>query len=152
MNKNNMPFGPQEKRAYGPCSRSRKREKEVWSTDVAVLISRLADIIADSKEQFDGLGVFASALGHIGDGNFHESILYRRSDLEERTKVEECVYRMVDRALEMEGTCTGEHGVGIGKKSSLVKELRLETVGVMQKIKASLDPFGLMNPGKVFDL
>jgi D-lactate dehydrogenase (cytochrome) len=130
-----------------------KREgDEVWSTDVAVPLSHLADIIAMSKEEMDELGLFASVLGHIGDGNFHESILYRRSDPQERRKVEECVYRMVDRALEMEGTCTGEHGVGIGKKESLVKELGLETVGVMQKIKASLDPEGLMNPGKVFDL
>ena len=59
---------------------------------------------------------------------------------------------MVDRALEMEGTCTGEHGVGIGKKESLVKVLGLDTIGVMKKIKASVDPLGIMNPGKVFDL
>ena len=130
-----------------------KREgDDVWSTDVAVPISRLADIITVSKEEMDQLGLFASTLGHIGDGNFHESILYRRSDPEERKKVEEHVYRMVDRGLEMEGTCTGEHGIGVGKKNSLVKELGMETVGVMRKIKAALDPNGLMNPGKVFDL
>jgi D-lactate dehydrogenase (cytochrome) len=61
------------------------------------------------------------------------------------------VNRMVERALEMEGTCTGEHGIGLGKKKSLVKELGLDTIGVMQKVKMALDPDWLMNPGKVFD-
>ena len=130
----------------------RRPGDEIWSTDVAVPLSRLADIISISKAEFDELGLFASALGHIGDGNFHESVLYNRQDPEERKKVEQAVERMVDRALEMEGTCTGEHGVGLGKKGSLVKELGEETVGIMRRIKASLDPSGLCNPGKVFDL
>lgn len=130
----------------------RREGDDIWSTDVAVPLSRLADIIEISKEEMDELGLFASALGHIGDGNFHESIMYQRDDPAERKKVEECVTRMVDRALEMEGTCTGEHGIGLGKKASLVKELGLDTVGVMKKIKAALDPLGIMNPGKVFDL
>lgn len=75
--------------------------------------------------------------------------MYNAKDPEERKRVEESIYRMVDRALEMEGTCTGEHGIGLGKKESLVKELGLDTIAVMQKIKAALDPRGLMNPGKV---
>jgi D-lactate dehydrogenase (cytochrome) len=78
--------------------------------------------------------------------------MYDKNDPEQRKKVEDCVKRMVDRALEMEGTCTGEHGIGIGKKASLVKELGPETIDVMKKLKASLDPLGIMNPGKVFDL
>ncbi|KAG9562601.1 hypothetical protein KCV04_g3497, partial [Aureobasidium melanogenum] len=90
-------------------------------------------------------------LGHIGDGNFHGSIMYDANNPEERRKVEGCVARMVDRALEMEGTCTGEHGVGIGKKNFLLKELGLDTVGIMRKIKAALDPNWIMNPGKIFD-
>ncbi|KAK5117492.1 hypothetical protein LTR85_008877 [Meristemomyces frigidus] len=130
----------------------RREGDDVWSTDVAVPLSRLADIIEISKKEMDDLGLFASALGHIGDGNFHESIMFNKNDPEERRKVQECVYRMVDRALEMEGTCTGEHGIGLGKKASLVKELGLDTIGVMKKIKASLDPLGIMNPGKIFDL
>lgn len=130
----------------------RREGDDVWSTDVAVPLSRLADIIEVSKKEMDDLGLFASALGHVGDGNFHESIMFNKNDPEERKKVQECVYRMVDRALEMEGTCTGEHGIGLGKKASLVKELGLETISVMKKIKASLDPLGIMNPGKVFDL
>lgn len=84
----------------------RKGDEQVWSTDVAVPISRLPDIIEVSKREMDELGLFASALGHVGDGNFHEAMMYDASNPEERKKVEGCVYRMVDRALEMEGTCT----------------------------------------------
>ncbi|KAF2488893.1 D-lactate dehydrogenase mitochondrial precursor [Lophium mytilinum] len=125
---------------------------EVWSTDVAVPLSRLPDIIEISKKEMDDLGLFASILGHIGDGNFHESILYDSKNPRERAAVEKCIHDMVDRALEMDGTCTGEHGIGLGKKDSLLKELGLDTIGVMQKIKGALDPHWLMNPGKIIDL
>lgn len=103
----------------------RKEGSEVWSTDVAVPISRLPDIIgkfscsvvsslechlidriAITKKELDDLGLFASILGHIGDGNFHSSIMFNRKDPEERERVEKFVYDMVDRALEMEGSCT----------------------------------------------
>lgn len=84
----------------------RKADEEVWSTDVAVPMSRLADLVEVSKKDMDELGLFASVLGHIGDGNFHEAIMYDAKDPAQRRKVEECVYRMVERALEMEGTCT----------------------------------------------
>ena len=84
----------------------RPKDGEVWSTDVAVPLSRLPDIIEVSKKEMDDLGLFASILGHIGDGNFHESIMYNKADPAERDKVKECVHRMVDRALEMDGTCT----------------------------------------------
>lgn len=130
----------------------RAGDEQVWSTDVAVPISRLPDIIEISKKDIDELGVFASALGHVGDGNFHEAILYDAKDPVTKKKVEDCVSRLVDRALEMDGTCTGEHGIGLGKKASLIKELGLETVGAMQSIKRALDPHCLMNPGKIFDM
>ncbi|KAF2397537.1 D-lactate dehydrogenase mitochondrial precursor [Trichodelitschia bisporula] len=130
----------------------RKGDEEVWSTDVAVPLSRLPDIIEISKKEMDDLGLFASVLGHIGDGNFHESILYNSKDPKERAAVEACIHKMVDRALEMDGTCTGEHGVGLGKKSSLMKELGADTIGVMKGIKAALDPLWLMNPGKIMDM
>jgi len=84
----------------------RKPGQELWSTDVAVPLSRLPDIIEKSKKELDDLGLFASILGHIGDGNFHESILYDNSNPKERDAVEKCVGDMVDRALEMDGTCT----------------------------------------------
>lgn len=129
----------------------RREGDEVWSTDVAVPISRLPDIIEISKKEMDDLGLFASILGHIGDGNFHESIMYNSKDPKERAAVEKCVSDMVDRALEMDGTCTGEHGIGLGKKKSLQKELGLDTINVMRSIKGALDPYWLMNPGKIMD-
>jgi len=89
---------------------------------------RLPDIIEVSKKEMDQLGLFASILGHIGDGNFHESIIYGKH---EREKVEICVKNMVKRALEMEGTCTGEHSIGWGKKESLLWELGPDTLDVM---------------------
>ncbi|KAI1106005.1 FAD-linked oxidase-like protein [Jackrogersella minutella] len=130
----------------------RKEGEEVWSTDVAVPFSRLADIIEVSKKEMDELGLFASILGHIGDGNFHESIMYNRKKKGELEKVENCVKNMVKRALEMEGTCTGEHSVGWGKKESLLWEVGPDTLGVMKQIKSALDPLWIMNPGKIMDL
>ncbi|KAF7156423.1 hypothetical protein CNMCM5623_010093 [Aspergillus felis] len=129
----------------------RKEGSEVWSTDVAVPISRLPDIIEISKKELDNLGLFASILGHIGDGNFHSSIMYDRKDADQMERVEKVVHDMVDRALEMEGSCTGEHGVGLGKKASLKKELGPATLDVMRSIKKALDPHWLLNPGKIFD-
>ncbi|CAL5866458.1 uncharacterized protein PFLUO_LOCUS666 [Penicillium psychrofluorescens] len=128
-----------------------KEGSDVWSTDVAVPLSRLPDIIEISKKELFDLGIFTSILGHIGDGNFHASIMYDRQKPEERAKVEKLVHDMVDRALEMEGSCTGEHGVGLGKKSSLKKELGPGTIDVMRSVKRSLDPHWLLNPGKIFD-
>jgi D-lactate dehydrogenase (cytochrome) len=81
----------------------RKEGDDVWSTDVAVPLSRLPDIIEISKKEMDELGLFASVLGHIGDGNFHESILYDRRNPGEREAVEKVIHDMVDRALEMDG-------------------------------------------------
>ncbi|KAL2065405.1 hypothetical protein VTL71DRAFT_3075 [Oculimacula yallundae] len=130
----------------------RKEGSEVWSTDVAVPFSRLADIIEVSKKEMDDLGLFASILGHIGDGNFHESIMYDSRVPGEKEKVERCVKNMVQRALDMEGTCTGEHGIGIGKKEALLMEVGKDTLGVMKSIKQALDPYWIMNPGKIVDL
>lgn len=119
---------------------------------MAVPFSRLADIIEVSKREMDDLGLFASILGHIGDGNFHESIIYNRQNKEEREKVEACVKNMVRRALEMDGTCTGEHSIGWGKKESLLMEVGPDTLGVMKAIKRALDPRWIMNPGKIMDV
>lgn len=130
----------------------RKEGEEVWSTDVAVPFSRLADIIEVSKKEMDDLGLFASILGHIGDGNFHESIIYNRTKKEELDKVEKCVKNMVKRAIDMEGTCTGEHSIGWGKKESLLLEVGPDTLAVMKQIKSALDPMWIMNPGKIMDI
>ncbi|KAL9086948.1 MAG: hypothetical protein Q9159_003910 [Coniocarpon cinnabarinum] len=125
--------------------------QQIWGTDVAVPFSRLPDLIETSKRDLDALGLFASALGHIGDGNFHTSICWQTKDPKDREKVEKFVHTMVNNAIDMEGTCTGEHGIGIGKKGALLDELGLETVDTMKTIKAALDPCLLLNPGKIFD-
>ncbi|TQS31805.1 hypothetical protein Golomagni_07902 [Golovinomyces magnicellulatus] len=130
----------------------RKEGQDVWSTDVAVPFSRLADIIEISKKEMDELGLFASILGHVGDGNFHESIMYDRKSKKERDMVEKVVKNMVRRAIEMEGTCTGEHSIGWGKKESLLLELGPETIDIMRTIKRSLDPSWILNPGKIMDV
>lgn len=83
-----------------------------------MLTSRSNPFSEISKKEMDDLGMFASILGHVGDGNFHESIMYDKDNPEEVKRIQKCVHDMVDRALEMEGTCTGEHGVGLGKKVS----------------------------------
>ncbi|KAJ9487737.1 hypothetical protein VN97_g5572 [Penicillium thymicola] len=137
------------KEAFWSMLCMRESGHEAWSTDVAVPISRLPDLVEMSKKDLEKLGLFGSMLGHIGDGNFHETILY--DGAKERELVSKCVHDMVHRAIEMEGTCTGEHGIGLGKKEFMVKEVGEGSLAVMRGIKNALDPFWLMNPGKVFD-
>ncbi|EWG48670.1 D-lactate dehydrogenase (cytochrome) [Fusarium verticillioides 7600] len=126
----------------------RETDGHVWSTDVAVPLSRVSELIDISKKELVELGLFGSILGHIGDGNFHETILFEEK---QRKEVEDCVHKMVSRAIEMDGTCTGEHGVGLGKKEFLQEEVGDVPIQVMRAIKTSLDPLWLMNPGKIFD-
>ncbi|GJN83794.1 hypothetical protein PLIIFM63780_007343 [Purpureocillium lilacinum] len=109
---------------------------QIWSTDVAVPLSRLGDII----------GLFNSILGHVGDGNFHQMIMYNPTDAPQTRAVGDCVNAMVDKALELEGTVSGEHGIGLGKKHCLAKELDPSTIGVMKALKEALDP-QYANPG-----
>jgi len=89
-------------------------------------------------------------LGHVGDGNFHAILLADHKDDEESKAAEQINMRLIERSLAMDGTCTGEHGVGLGKKTSLHLELG-DAVDLMRDIKRALDPEGLMNPGKIFD-
>ncbi|KAK1760217.1 hypothetical protein QBC47DRAFT_448775 [Echria macrotheca] len=124
---------------------------EIWSTDVAVPISRLSEIIDASKRECSELGIFASVIGHVGDGNFHVAMLYDPSDERQKKGVERCVKKMMERAIDMDGTVSGEHAIGIGKKECLVDELGEETVDLMRRVKQAVDPRWVMNPGKVFD-
>ncbi|KAF5012380.1 hypothetical protein FDECE_1607 [Fusarium decemcellulare] len=124
---------------------------QVWSTDVAVPLSRMAELIELSKERASKLGLFNSVLGHVGDGNFHQVVMYNPDVDEQRKAVSDCVDSMMVSALKMEGTVSGEHGIGLGKKHSLQKELGPATIGVMKALKETLDPHWLLNPGKVFD-
>lgn len=120
-----------------------------WWTDVCVPISRLADAIVSAKEDTRESGLFAPILGHVGDGNFHLGICAKDGDAEELKKADALHHRLVERALSMEGTCTGEHGIGRGKKQYLEAELGA-AVPLMRDIKNALDPQNIMNPGKIF--
>ncbi|KAH8177766.1 FAD binding domain-containing protein [Sarocladium implicatum] len=121
----------------------------IWSTDVAVPISRLAELINLSKLDGEKLGVFTSIVGHVGDGNFHEALMYDPTNSRDREAVETAIHTMMHRALEMEGTVSGEHAIGMGKMDCLVDELGLDTVLVMRQLKHALDPRWILNPGKV---
>ena len=121
------------------------------TTDVCVPISRLAEAIAGAQQDIAQSGLIAPIVGHVGDGNFHVVILTTPDDPAQVHASEELGRRIVERALALDGTCTGEHGIGIGKREFLLAE-HGEGVAVMQSLKAALDPLNLMNPGKIFAL
>ncbi|KEQ67270.1 FAD-binding domain-containing protein [Aureobasidium melanogenum CBS 110374] len=118
----------------------------VWTTDVAVPISRLPDIVEETKEAISKSGLTGAIVGHVGDGNFHAILLYNDK---EYSLAEDLVHRMVKRAIEMEGTATGEHGVGMVKRDYLEHEVGRSTVDLMRKMKLALDPLCLLNCDKV---
>ena len=122
-----------------------------WSTDVCVPISRLPECIAETKRDLAHASVPATIVGHVGDGNFHVIFSLDPESRAELDEVSAINARLVERALAMDGTCTGEHGIGLGKQPWLVKELG-EAVDVMRAIKRTLDPADLFNPGKIFAL
>jgi D-lactate dehydrogenase (cytochrome) len=124
---------------------------EIWASDVCVPISRLAECITESKRDLAQSFLTAPLVGHVGDGNFHLGFLVMRDDPKELAEAERLNDRLVMRALAMDGTCTGEHGVGLGKQKFLVAE-HGEAVGVMRQIKQVLDPLNILNPGKIFAL
>ena len=121
------------------------------ATDVCVPISRLAECILETKKDIDGNGLLAPIVGHVGDGNFHLTIMMDQNDAEEMKRVKELSERLVMRALAMDGTCTGEHGVGYGKVPFLIAE-HGEAMSVMRAMKHALDPDNIMNPGKLVNL
>ncbi|MDQ0454835.1 FAD-binding oxidoreductase [Rhizobium paknamense] len=121
------------------------------STDVCVPISRLADCLAQTQADIAETGLLAPIVGHVGDGNFHVLILFDDKDGADVDKVEAFLTRLNARALAMDGTCTGEHGVGQGKMSYLEAELG-GALDVMRQVKRALDPDNLFNPGKIFRL
>ncbi|KAL6507799.1 hypothetical protein OROGR_023994 [Orobanche gracilis] len=136
---------------------------EAMITDVCVPLSRLAELISISKQELDSSSLVCTVIAHAGDGNFHTVILFDPNDDEKRKEAERLNHFMVHAALDMEsgllilfdtlgeraGTCTGEHGVGTGKMKYLEKELGMEALKTMKKIKAALDPNDIMNPGKL---
>ena len=119
-----------------------------WATDVAVPISRLAECILETIEDCKRRELLAPILGHVGDGNFHVTFVFDPEDGETMKRIQSANIRLVEHALELGGTCTGEHGVGSGKIWAVEAE-HGPAVGVMRRIKKALDPRGIMNPGKV---
>ncbi len=120
-----------------------------WPTDVCVPISRLTECIVETKRDIEESGILAPIVGHVGDGNFHTSILVDPNNPDDLAKAEAFNSRLIERALNMGGTCTGEHGIGFGKIGYLERE-HGEAVGLMRLIKQTLDPENRMNPGKIF--
>lgn len=123
-------------------------EKVMWTTDVAVPISNLSQIISDAKGYVTDAGIVSSVVGHVGDGNFHLLIAYDPKT--EKAAAAKVAEQLVRRAIELDGTCTGEHGVGAGKRQYLLEEVGPESVALMRQIKAALDPNTILNPGKIF--
>jgi len=121
--------------------------RQRW-TDVCVPISKLSACIVETQRDIESSGLFAPILGHVGDGNFHVGICVREGDAGQLAAAEHLHHRMVQRAIEHDGTCTGEHGIGRGKLRYLEQELG-EAVGLMRSVKSALDPLEIMNPGKV---
>jgi len=120
----------------------------ILTTDVCVPISRLAECVTETERDIEEAGLFGPIVGHVGDGNFHAGLAVDPDDPQEIAKAEEVAERMVMRALAMDGTCTGEHGVGQGKR----RFVRLEHgpgADIMSAIKKTIDPDNIMNPGKV---
>jgi D-lactate dehydrogenase (cytochrome) len=114
-----------------------------------VPISRLAECVTETQRDISELGLVAPILGHVGDGNFHLSLLVDLADAAELEAAHTLCERVVERALAMDGTCTGEHGVGQGKMKYLLAEHGTAALATMSAIKRALDPDGIMNPGKI---
>ncbi|MBZ0216016.1 MAG: FAD-binding protein [Fimbriimonadaceae bacterium] len=125
--------------------------KKAIVSDVCVPISRLAECVTETKKDILASGMIGPIVGHVGDGNFHSSLMVDIDDEEEMTKAKGVMNRIVERALAMDGTCTGEHGVGEGKIKFLEDE-HGPGLTYMKAIKKALDPDNIMNPGKMFDI
>jgi D-lactate dehydrogenase (cytochrome) len=125
---------------------------QVIATDVCVPLSRLAECVTETQREIAADGLVAPIMGHVGDGNFHLTLLVDMADAAEVKAAKVLCERLVERALAMDGTCTGEHGVGQGKMKYLAGELGAPALAAMAAIKRALDPDGIMNPGKIVEL
>jgi D-lactate dehydrogenase (cytochrome) len=130
------------------AAKAQRPAKEGISTDVCVPISRLAECVTETQKDIKDAGLYGPMVGHVGDGNFHTLLMVDRNDPEEIARAEEVMEKMAMRAIAMEGTCTGEHGIGQGKR----RFVRLEHgtgADIMMSLKQAIDPDNIMNPGKV---
>ena len=137
--------------AYFAAIQSRPGCKAI-STDTCVPISRLADCLLQSIEEADASGLPYFLVGHVGDGNFHFGYLIDPASAQERATAEALNHQLVARALALDGTCSGEHGVGLHKMDFLVTEAGSGAVDMMRTLKRALDPKNILNPGKIFTL
>ncbi len=126
--------------------------KEAFSTDVCVPISRLAECVKETQADLAANNLYGPIVGHVGDGNFHVVLYCDRSDAGEFKRVKGFYERLIKRAIAMEGTSTGEHGVGVGKMAFLELEHGSEGLAMMRRIKQALDPKNILNPGKIVAL
>lgn len=131
-----------------PASVALRKNAQLMSTDVCVPISKLASCITSTQLDIEATGILAPILGHVGDGNFQLTIVIDPNDAEEFARAKALNKRLVERALAMEGTCTGEHGIGIGKLSYMPLE-HGDAINTMWAIKKALDPLNIMNPDKL---
>ena len=134
--------------AYWSCKAVRP-EAEIYSTDVCVPISKLSDCIIETIEDMEKNELIGPIVSHAGDGNFHVALLIDKNSKTELDKLDSFLIRIFERAIRMDGTCTGEHGIGQGKRKYMLKELG-NAVDVMKKVKNAFDPKKIMNPGKIF--
>ena len=134
--------------AYWSC-RAVRPEAELYSTDVCVPISKLSDCITETIEDMEQNELIGPIVSHAGDGNFHVALLIDKNSKTELDKLDNFLLRISERAIRMDGTCTGEHGVGQGKRKYMLKELG-NAVNVMKSVKEAFDPHKIMNPGKLF--
>ncbi|KAI8376133.1 uncharacterized protein BYT42DRAFT_573531 [Radiomyces spectabilis] len=126
-----------------------KENASIWTTDVVVPVSKLPELIDETKKDLATSSLPAPMVGHVGDGNFHVFILFDKSKPEEYAEAKRLNKNLLTRAIRMEGSVTGEHGVGYGKKEYLPAELGEGTVELMRTVKRAIDPKNIMNPGKV---
>ncbi len=122
------------------------------TTDACVPISRLAEAIGESVAEADAAGLPYYIVGHVGDGNYHVAYLIDPAKPQQREVAEELNDKLVARALRLEGTCTGEHGIGLHKQGFLIDEAGTGAVDMMRTLKRALDPKNILNPGKIFAL
>ncbi|NXD99404.1 LDHD protein, partial [Chaetorhynchus papuensis] len=142
--------GDDGSRAHGAVSATAlPSPSQGYSTDVCVPISRLPNVVVETKQDLQASRITGPMVGHVGDGNFHCILVFNSQDPEEAQRIHAFTQRLGRRALAAGGTCTGEHGVGLGKRALLQEELGQEGLDTLRSIKAALDPHNLMNPGKV---
>ena len=130
--------------------KSQKNNIRVYTTDICVPISNLVECIKFAENEIQKYGLKAPMVGHVGDGNFHTTIMYDPNKKDDYEIIRKFSNKLVDKCLSLDGTITGEHGIGMHKKEYLIKQ-HPENIPLMKSIKKTLDPNNIMNPGKIFD-